>query len=688
LKDKVAKLYQGTSCMTDKKEMKSSALLQMQSVSVSSVIGVMMSVLLAGTAKTASAATDINCIGTSLAAGPNLEPAYLEPNQWLCDPTNPKNRFGMNEIGMPTHFVNDELVWHVASRGTSLQLHTENTNLGLYGEGMARWTTSCNSNAMGGSVVLTEDGELKLLNGNDDLVWAISAVGEEHVGSCIVVDEDDFDDETEDDYAAILNERGSGERDNAHTRDRTKVYAVAKDYAAIRPGIPIDSINNKAPEDTADIDLGKMVEDQIATVDITQFVCVGDTLAAGDSLMPTEYICDPNDDGNRLGLSYFGMVTFYRNNVLVWWKDTTGKRLVFQEDGNLVLEANGLSVMPKWSTGCFDEEQIGSDSYVGGNVVQFAGGEVRILDNNAVLMWRLDAAADESSCYPYGKKQTMNRANPFLCIGKGLSADMALGLNEFICDPIDNGNRFGLSTNGFIELYRGDELVWQSEEFGKDLWFSYDDAELVLRSEKGYKWTNGCKSDASGKKVKYTPRGVKITDRSGDLVWALSHDGFASSCFPEGGGPEEEDDDEADNDTVEQLPDNCRGYSLKVGEILRPNEFLCDPNDPSVRWGLSFVGMPQLLRGDDLVWFVPARGDKLVYQADGHLVLYGEGVVKWSTQCYGKSRGRQVSFTSGGIDLLDQDWNSVWKLDSDGIASECYPGFGQEAGAQNGISGL
>lgn len=595
----------------------------------------------------------INCVGTTLDAGPNLEPARLEPNQWLCDPGNADTRFGMSMIGMPMHYVDGQLKWHVAGRGTSLELHTENTNLALHGEGMEKWTTACNSNAMGGSVVLTNEGEVQVMNGNDEVVWAITVDGQEYLGECIVSSEDQ--EEEEKDYAATPNdnEGGSGGDTNTH------------------------EIENK--------NIGQIVEDEIATVDIAQFTCVDDEMSAGNALLPTEYICDPNDDGNRFGLSFFGMPTFYKDNVLIWWKDLTGQRFVFQEDGHLVLEGKRPNDTPKWSSGCFDEEEVGSDNFAGGDVIQFVGGEVKIFDANAVLMWRLDAAAEESGCYPYGKKQTMNRASPFVCTGKAISADMALDVHEFICDPFNNGNRFGLGANGFAELYRGDVLMWRSEQNGNQLWFSYDDAELVLREEGVTKWTTGCKSDVTGKKVKFTPRGVKILDRSGDLVWALSHDGFESTCFPQGGGPDEEDDDDEEDAPI-RLPDNCKGYSLKVDEYLGPNEFLCDPNNPSIRFGLSFVGMPQLLRGDQLVWFVPARGNKLVYQEDGHLVLYGEGAVKWSTNCYGKSRGRQIDFVGGGIDILDQDFNSVWRLDSNGFGSGCYPGPG--AGARPKVSGL
>ena len=121
---------------------------------------------------------------------------------------------------------------------------------------------------------------------------------------------------------------------------------------------------------------------------------------------------------------------------------------------------------------------------------------------------------------------------------------------------------------------------------------------------------------------------------------------------------------------------------------MKPNEFLCDPNDPTIRFGLSFVGMPQLLKGEELLWFVPARGEKLVYHDDGHLVLYGEGQVKWSTRCYGKSRGRQIDFMQGSVNVLDEDWALIWKLDADGSSSECYPGFVAGRSSGGNISGI
>ena len=432
----------------------------------------------------------------------------------------------------------------------------------------------------------------------------------------------------------------------------TGATSVATFFVCSLHGVFLASPAHGSSVHDAEVNEGpSIIEDQIGTMDITQHNCVGSEIAAGAALLPTEYICDPQNEGNRFGLSYFGMPTFYRNDVLVWWKDTTGDRLSFQEDGNLVLEGNGFGANVKWSSNCYDSEEVGSDSFVGGSTLQYVGGEVRVYDNDAILVWRLDAAADESKCYPYGKTQTMNRVNPFFCTGRAINPDRHLEPHEFICDLVDNGNRFGLSANGFVEFYRGNELVWQTEETGNQLFFSHDTAELVLRQEGETKWSSGCASDAAGKKVKYTPGGVKIIDKTGNLVWAMSHDGHPSTCFPVGRA---QDEDDMDDDEV-AMPENCQGYSLKVGEILRPNQFLCDPNDPNVKFGLSFIGMPQLLRGDELLWFVPARGEKLVYHNDGHLVLYGEGQVKWSTKCYGKSRGRQIDFTQGSVNVLDED---------------------------------
>lgn len=579
----------------------------------------------------------IFCIGMSLEASFNGDAPTLGPNEWLCDPSNVSTRFGMSSIGIPQQYVNGMLVWKASERGDSLKLQTEKTNLGLYtGDGTEKWSTSCTASSMGGSLVLTRGGNVMLSNSNNELVWVINSNGEETQHKCI----------TEDDGVGIDNYA-------------SEVYEGEEDAVVL-------------------------VEDQIGTVDITQHKCVGSSIAAGTSLQPTEYICDEQNSGNRFGLSYFGMPTFYRNDVLIWWQDVTGDELRLREDGNLLLESKGYNADVKWSSNCFDKEEIGSDSFVGGNTLEFIDGEVKVYDDNAILVWRLDAAGDESKCYPYGKTQTLNRANPFLCAGKAISPDRHLEPHEFICDPINNGNRFGLSANGFVELYQGHELVWRSETTGNQLYFSYDNAELILREEGETKWSSGCTSDAVGKKVKYSPNGVKVIDRSGNLVWAMSSDGFPSQCFPIGRAG---DDDDVDDDEV-VMPDNCKGYSLKVGEIMKPNEFLCDPNDPTIRFGLSFVGMPQLLKGEELLWFVPARGEKLVYHDDGHLVLYGEGQVKWSTRCYGKSRGRQIDFMEGSVNVLDEDWALIWKLDANGSSSECYPGFVAGSTGGGNISGI
>lgn len=581
--------------------------------------------------------TGIFCIGTSLALedGPNVDAPTLGPNEWLCDPSNVSTRFGMSSIGFVQQYVNGKLVWQASERGARLGLQPEKTNLGLYaGDGTKKWSTSCTAVSMGGSLVLTRGGNVMLSNSNGELVWVLNSNGKETQHKCTAK-------VGVDNYASEMHE--------------------GEENAIVH------------------------VEDQIGTVDITQHRCVGSSIAAGKNLLPTEYICDEQNSGNRFGLSYFGLPTFYRNDVLIWWQDVTADRLRLREDGNLLLESKGYNADVKWSSNCFDKEEVGSDSFVGGNTLEFIDGEVWVYNEDAVLVWGLDAAGDESKCFPYGKTQTLNRANPFLCAGKAISPDRHLEPHEFICDPLDNGNRFGLSANGFVELYEGHELMWRSENTGNQLYFSYDDAELILREEGETKWTSGCTSDAVGKKVKYTPSGVKVIDRSGNLVWAMTHDGFPSQCFPEGRA---RDDDDVDDDDEVVAPDNCKGFSLKVGEIMKPNEFLCDPNDPTIRFGLSFVGMPQLLRGEELLWFVPARGEKLVYHDDGHLVLYGEGQVKWSTRCYGKSRGRQIDFMQGSVNVLDEDWALIWKLDADGSSSECYPGFVAGSASGGNISGI
>ena len=589
----------------------------------------------------------IFCVGTSLVASPNGEAPTLGPNEWLCDPSNASTRFGMSSIGTPQQYVNGEIVWEAPERGDSLEMRTENTNLGLYaGDGTKMWSTACTARSMGGSLVLTSGGNVMLSNSNNELVWVINSNGEEIQHKCTTEGDDD-------------------------------------EQSVVLPGAGVENYAAEIYEGETDAIASVPVEDKIGTMDITQHTCVGSDIAVGTALQPMEYICDEKNEGNRFGLSNFGMPTFYRNDVLIWWQDVTGDRLRLQEDGNLVLESKGYSTPGvKWASNCFDEEETGSDSFVGGKSLEFVGGEVKVYDDNGILLWRLDAAGDESMCHPYGKTQTMNRANPFLCVGRAMTPDRHLSAHEYICDPIDNGNRFGLSVNGFAELYRGHELIWRSERTGNQLYFSYDNAELILREGGETKWSSGCTSDAAGKKVKYTPNGVKVIDRSGNVVWAMSDDGLPSQCFPLGrdGDNEDVDDDE------EAMPDNCKGYSLKVDEVVGPNEWLCDPNDPTIRFGLSFVGMPQLLKGDELLWFVPARGEKLVYQDDGHLVLYGEGQVKWSTRCYGKSRGRQIDFMQGSVKVFDEDWALIWKLDADGNSSECYPGF--VAGGGGTTSGI
>ena len=129
----------------------------------------------------------------------------------------------------------------------------------------------------------------------------------------------------------------------------------------------------------------------------------------------------------------------------------------------------------------------------------------------------------------------------------------------------------------------------------------------------------------------------------------------------------------------------CLGSALAADGILRPNEYICayDPDDGSkIRFGLNFIGILLFYRDDKVIWSAKKRGDYLAFgAADSHLVLYSHNGnrVAWSTQCFGRGRGKAVeinlngSKTKPGLALVDENDDDVWFLGTDGMLTGCYP---------------
>ena len=129
----------------------------------------------------------------------------------------------------------------------------------------------------------------------------------------------------------------------------------------------------------------------------------------------------------------------------------------------------------------------------------------------------------------------------------------------------------------------------------------------------------------------------------------------------------------------------CLGSVLPPDSILRPNEYICayDPDDGSkIRFGLNFIGILLFYRDDKVIWSAKKRGDYLTFAgADSHLVLYSHGGnrVAWSTQCFGRGRGKAVEInlngakTKPGLLLVDENDDDVWFLGTDGMLAGCYP---------------
>lgn len=129
----------------------------------------------------------------------------------------------------------------------------------------------------------------------------------------------------------------------------------------------------------------------------------------------------------------------------------------------------------------------------------------------------------------------------------------------------------------------------------------------------------------------------------------------------------------------------CLGSALSPDGILRPNEYICayDPDDGSkIRFGLNFIGILLFYRDDKVIWSAKKRGDYLSFgAADSHLVLYSHdgNRVAWSTQCFGRGRGKAVEInlngakTKPGLALVDENDDDVWFLGTDGMLAGCYP---------------
>ena len=129
----------------------------------------------------------------------------------------------------------------------------------------------------------------------------------------------------------------------------------------------------------------------------------------------------------------------------------------------------------------------------------------------------------------------------------------------------------------------------------------------------------------------------------------------------------------------------CLGSTLSPDGILRPNEYICayDPDDGSkIRFGLNFIGILIFYRDDKVIWSAKKRGDYLTFGgADAHLVLYSHNGnrVAWSTQCFGRGRGKAAeinlngSRTKPGLLLVDDNDEDVWFLGTDGVLAGCYP---------------
>lgn len=438
----------------------------------------------------------------------------------------------------------------------------------------------------------------------------------------------------------------------------------------------------------------------------SNYECVGSTLGPGQSLGPNQFICDPSNDSNRFGMTFMGMPALYNmDGKMVWWAATRGTNLTLNPASS-ILELLGEGV-DKWNSGCIGAKKP--------NRVALEDGGVKVYDKNGAIVWSVDNQGMIYECYP--EPETVR--GPFECIGRSIKPNEVLNRKQFICDPTNSSRRFGISVTGKPQLHWDDRLVWQSDASGDSLFFSKDTAELSLRDNKTFfhlgaeKWSTMCENKGlTGKKVKITPYGVWILDITGEVIWHLNRIGEVEvacekSQLPSGPvanpvAPAEEV--EIVEETAEQgqmvepgnsneilwetndfdVPEGCNGFSLKAGEKLLPNEWICDPNDPSKKFGLSVHGMPNLWHGDHLLWFAPARGSKLVLQKDAHFVLYGEGLVKWSSACYGNSGGKEINFIDGGIVLLDEDFNNVWRIDSNGTESGCFPGG--FAGSYPGLS--
>lgn len=62
----------------------------------------------------------------------------------------------------------------------------------------------------------------------------------------------------------------------------------------------------------------------------------------------------------------------------------------------------------------------------------------------------------------------------------------------------------------------------------------------------------------------------------------------------------------------------------------------------------------------------PNGNYKLIYQADGNLVLYASNTVLWSSQTFGKSCGKAILQDDGNFVVYDASGAAVWGANSEG----------------------
>ena len=109
--------------------------------------------------------SNYECVGSTLGPGQSLG-----PNQFICDPSNDSNRFGMTFMGMPALYNMDgKMVWWAATRGTNLTLNPTSSILELLGEGVDKWNSGCIGAKKPNRVAL-EDGGVKVYDKNGAII--------------------------------------------------------------------------------------------------------------------------------------------------------------------------------------------------------------------------------------------------------------------------------------------------------------------------------------------------------------------------------------------------------------------------------------------------------------------------------------------------------------------------------------